>query len=163
MAIEYSKADRNIIEQENIRLSGANDKIQEFLEQQRQHWQTEFKPIMESLASRDIKDYIDIQAKQLSLRTLLTEEISIYLNKLSKDKPKHKRSVADRVEFYMHGFGLKTTDKQQRDMLDRDLAQNQRNLELLEVHIEFLRECRITCDQIGYAIKNKVAFMSYIQ
>src|SRR6266403_488799 len=128
--MDYSKADRPSVDQQNDKVLGANDKIQDFLDQQRQK---------------------------------LTEEITNYLSKISKDKTKLNKCLADRTEYYMHGFGMKTTDRQQREMINRDLAQTQRSMEMLELHVEFLRETRVACDNIGYAVKNKLGFMTYLQ
>ncbi|SRR6266403_1965584 len=161
--MDYSKADRPSVDQQNDKVLGANDKIQDFLDQQRQKWSNEIHPLFDALRSSDAKMFLDIQANSLSLRQKLTEEITNYLSKISKDKTKLNKCLADRTEYYMHGFGMKTTDRQQREMINRDLAQTQRSMEMLELHVEFLRETRVACDNIGYAVKNKLGFMTYLQ
>jgi ketosteroid isomerase-like protein len=160
--MDYSKADRQSVDQQNEKILIANDRVQDLLDQHRQKWNNEVELLFNVLRSGDVKEFNDLQAKALSLRQRLTEEITTYLNKISKDKRTLDKCIADRVEYYMHGFGMKTTDKQQKDMINRDLAQKQRSMELLEAHVEHLRETRTVCDQIGYAVKNRLGFMAYL-
>lgn len=160
--MDYSKMDRMAIDNQNEKALMGNDKIQDFLEQQRLKWSNEIQPLFTALKSGDPKEFIDLQANALSLRQRLVDEISIYLNKISKDRTKLNKSSADRIEYYMHGFGMKHTDRQQREMIDRDLAQMKRSMELLESHVDFLRETKIGCDNIGYGVKNRLGFMAYI-
>lgn len=161
--MDYSRADRPSIDQQNEKIFSANEKVQDLLETHRQKWSGEIHPLFEALKTGDVKEFNDIQAKALSLRQRLTEEITNYLSKISKDRTKLNKCSADRTEYYMHGFGMKTTDRQQREMIDRDLAQTKRSMEMLELHVEFLKETRLACDHIGYAVKNRLGFMNYLQ
>ncbi len=84
------------------------------------------------------------------------------MKRLSKSNTNYKKANADRVEYYMTGFGIKVSDATRTKLIDRDLSERERNVESLQTHIEYLRECRNGCDQIGYAVKNLVGLISYI-
>ena len=93
----------------------------------------------------------------------LQDDISKHTSQLTKAYVSYKNAFGDRMEYYMTGFGVKTSSSEKVKMVDRDLAEAKRRVELLETHIEFLKECRYSCDQVGYSIKNIVGLISYLE
>lgn len=160
--IDYKKATNAQIDINIEELDLHNSKIETVLDEQKKNISNELKELFTILGSKDYKSFLDLQSNSLALRQSIQDSISFYMQKLSKTNANYKRMNGDRVEYYMTGYGMKVSDKTRTDLINRDLSERNRNIELLETHIEFLRESRVSCDQIGYAIKNLVGLLGYM-
>ena len=47
-------------------------------------------------------------------------------------------------------------------LIDGHLAENERTMELIESHIQFLRDTVKNLESLGFAIKNMVELMNYL-
>ena len=136
--------------------------MEDFLDSQRTKFDKEIKDLFIILASKNYKDFLDLQSKSLALRQSLQESITFYMQKLTKSNSLYKKTFGERTEYYLTGFGIKTSDSIKTKLIERDMCEKNRNVKLLENHIEHLRECRNECDQIGYAIKNLIGLINVI-
>lgn len=139
-----------------------NDKLEEYLFDKRKKWNDAITPLLQQLKTKSQDEIIELQALALSYRQQLSDEISTFLNKLSKEMIAIKKAEADRFIFYSTGFGIKTNTGEKKILFDSELAELERNREILETHIEFIRDCRVTCDNISWALKNKIALMGIL-
>lgn len=139
-----------------------NDKLEEFLFEKRKKWNDTISPLMQKLKTKSQDEIIELQALALSYRQQLSDELSTYLNKLSKEMITIKKAEADRFIFYSTGFGIKTNTGEKKILFDSELAELERNKEILQTHIEFIRDCRTTCDNVSWALKNKIALMGIL-
>lgn len=135
-------------------LSYNNDCIEVFFEKQHSYYSALLNKAYEKLAERDYKMFAPLSARVLAIRQSIQDDITKNMSKLSKANSKYRQTYGDRVDYYTTGFGLKVSDSTRKNLIERDLSERIRQKEMIENHIEFLRECRISCDQIGYAIKN---------
>jgi hypothetical protein len=159
--MDYTKATRASIDAEQIKLSAANQLLEDFLNEQRETFEKMICPLYEQISRNDPKELMELQYLTLSLRQKVTDDITIYLNRISKYMPDLKRYKGDRFEFYATNFGLKTNQNEKKEMIDRDLAENERKIELLQTHVEWLRECKYACDQIAFAVKNRIELLKW--
>jgi len=143
-------------------LQQLNEKLEEFLSEKRNEWNNTLRPLVDRLRSKSPDDIIDMQALALSYRQMVSDQISTFMNKLSKEMVMMKKAEADRFMFYMTGFGLKTNTGEKKIMFDAELSELERNKELLQTHIEFLRDCKQQCDNVGWALKNRIALMGIL-
>ena len=143
--IDLRKATPVQIEKYINELDEYNNKMEDFLDSQRTKFDKEIKDLFIILASKNYKDFLDLQSKSLALRQSLQE-----------------KTFGERTEYYLTGFGIKTSDSIKTKLIERDMCEKNRNVKLLENHIEHLRECRNECDQIGYAIKNLIGLINFI-
>lgn len=139
-----------------------NDTLEEYLFDKRKKWNDAIDPLLKQLKTTSQQEIIDLQAHALSYRQQLSDEISTFLNKLSKEMIAIKKAEADRFIFYSTGYGVKTNTGEKKILFDSELAELERNKEILETHIEFLRDCRTTADNISWALKNKIALMGIL-
>jgi len=160
--IDLTKANREDIIKLMNDIENSNGKLEDYFDEERKKWNNLLSTLYAVLSKKDINAITELQANVLSLRQKIQEDISIYMNRLTKENSKLRKAKADRMEYYMYGFGLKTGSTEKTMMIDRDLNEKKRNVELLESHIEYLRECRYSCDQIQYAVKNLVGLLNYI-
>jgi hypothetical protein len=140
-----------------------NEKLEGFLNEKRLKWGKDLEPLFENLRHKSADQIIELQAIALSRRQMATEEIATYMNKLSKEMIKLKQAQADRFMFYTTGYGIKTNTGEKKIMFDAELSEMERSKELLETQIEFLRDCKVSCDNIGWGIKNRIALMGILE
>ena len=161
--IDLKKADMKTIQIMNTKMNNANDQADIMFRDQREVWSNTLTPLYKKLSTREPKIIMDAQSECLAIRSRLQDDISKHTSQLTKAYVSYKNAFGDRMEYYMTGFGVKTSSSEKVKMVDRDLAEAKRRVELLETHIEFLKECRYSCDQVGYSIKNIVGLISYLE
>jgi len=143
-------------------LKELNIKTEEYLSGKREKWNNKLNPLFNKL--KDPPDeLIETQSLCLSYRQQLTEEISFFMNKLSKEIINYKNAKSDRFMFYATGFGLKTNLSEKSILIDSELSELQHNKELYESHLEFLRECKTSCDNVNWAIKNRIELFKIVE
>lgn len=160
----------NAYSQEEIdrinKIKETNDKLEEYFHQRRDEWNNNLAPLFEvikmSLTTENSSKILEVQSLALSYRQALNEQISFFLNKRSKEEVKNKKIRQDKFVFYATGFGLKTNTGEKSILIDAHLAENDRNILLIENHIEFLRNSSKNLESLGYTIKNIIELMNYL-
>lgn len=149
------------VEQLEIAANQKAAQLEEYFEAERKGWKDKMTPLYAALKG-DHKDLIDTQALQLSYRHMAMDEATKLLTRLSKEMVKKKGLERESFLYYATGFGLKTSNPEKTKLIDSDLAERTRIIELIQEHIEYLREMIKLLDQIGYAIKNRVSIFNYL-
>ncbi len=156
-------------DEELLRISKAketNDKLEDFLNQKRQEWTNNINPLFEVIKNNfnleNSQKIMDVQSLALTNRQLINEQISFFLNKRSKEEVKIKKLKQDKFVFYATGFGLKTNLGEKVLLIDAHIAENDRNIQLIENFVEFLRSCSKNLESLGYTIKNIIDLMNYL-
>lgn len=149
------------MEKDNTTISEKNQRLEEFFNQKRETWTKNLMPLFAQLKEPPQAIY-EMQAEALSYRHAVNEEMAYFMQKLTRETSSMKQAKRDRFIYYATGFQLKTNTGEKNVLVDGDLAEVDRTIELMQLHIEFLRECIKTIDNIGYAIKNRVMLMEYL-
>jgi len=148
------------------KIKETNDKLEEYFNLRREEWNKNLTPLFEvvklSFSTENSSKITEVQSIALSYRQSLNEQISFFLNKRTKEEVKNKRIRQDKFVFYATGFGLKTNLGEKSILIDAHLAENDRNILLIENHIEFLRNCSKNLESLGYTIKNIIELMNYL-
>ena len=143
-----------------------NDKLEEFFNGKREEWTKNINPLFEIIKlnfnSESSQKIMDSQSLALTYRQMINEQISFFLNKRSKEEVKLKKIKQDKFIFYATGFGLKTNLGEKGLLIDAHIAENDRNLQLIENYIEFLRSSSKNLESLGYTIKNIIELMNYL-
>lgn len=155
-------------ELENIsKLEETNNRLEEFFMQKRTQWNKNIEPLFsimkENFKPESSQKIIDIQASALSYRQALNEEISLFLNKRSKEDVKLKKAKQDKFLFYATGFGLKTNMGEKSILIDAHTSQIERTIQIIDTHIEFLRASSKNLESLGYAIKTVIELFNYLK
>ena len=124
------------------------------LSEQRSNWTEKIGDLSKSL--RYINGMEDTIAMVLSNRQILIEQIA-YINVKIKDQ---RRRIGDRyrekyLEYY--NFDYKLGEKQKEHFIQTDLADDNMILSHLENQLDFFRESVKTLDNMGFAIRNRLA------
>lgn len=148
------------------KIKETNDKLEEYFSLRREEWNNNLTPlfdtIKQSFTVENSSKIMEVQSMALSYRQSLNEQISFFLNKRTKEEVKNKKIRQDKFVFYATGFGLKTNTGEKSILIDAHLAENDRNILLIENHIEFLRNCSKNLESLGYTIKNIIELMNYL-
>jgi hypothetical protein len=161
----------NIYNQEEIdriqKVKETNDKLEEFFNDKRLDWNKMIEPLFVILAadltnSANVKKILDTQSLSLTYRQQLNDQINLFLNKRSRESAKIKRIKQDKFIFYATGFGVKTNLGEKGILIDGNLAENERCLELIESYISYLRDTIKSIDSLGYSIKNMIDLLNYL-
>jgi hypothetical protein len=143
-----------------------NDKLEEFFNGKREEWTNNITPLFEVIKNNftlesSIK-IMEVQSLALTYRQMINEQISFFLNKRSKEEVKIKKLKQDKFVFYATGFGLKTNLGEKGLLIDAHIAENDRNIQLIENYVEFLRSSSKNLESLGYTIKNIIDLMNYL-
>ena len=160
----------NLYNQEELeridKIKETNDKLEEFFNDKREEWNKNVNPFFDVFRNNwtleSAPKIIEIQSLALSYRQNINEQISFFLNKRSKEEVKIKKLKQDKFVFYATGFGLKTNLGEKALLIDAHIAENDRNIQLIENYIEFLRSCSKNLESLGYTIKNIIELMNYL-
>ncbi len=128
--------------------------IDKKLSDQRTMWTSKIGDLSKSL--RYINGMEDTIAMVLSNRQILIEQIA-YINVKIKEQ---KRKLAERyrekyLEYY--NFDYKLGEKQKEQFIQADLADEGIILSHLENQLDFFKESVKTLDNMGFAIRNRLA------
>lgn len=145
----------------------SREKMEIFCKTKRDEWSKNITPLFATLTSANFsrENYnrvIETQANALSYLQVLNEEIALFLNKRSKEEIKLKRLKQDKFLFYSTGFPLKTNSGEKAILMDGNIGVNEAIIEIMDVHIEFLRECCKNLQNLQYSIKNIISLIEYV-
>jgi len=138
----------------------SNEQLVVFFDSKRAQWTKELIPIITSLQHNfslgQSEKIMESSISALSFRISISDEISLFLNKRSKEMIGLKKIKHEKLIFYSTGFGLKTNMGEKTTLIDAHIAVYVNTIELIESHIEYLRTTIKTLDSVGYLIKNGI-------
>lgn len=148
-------------------ISEFNEKMEEFLTKERSILSTQANSFItnikrEYLTREKIEIIFNSQAEALSMREEVNDKISTYLTKLSRNNAKIKVIRQEKQVFYLTGFQLKVGATEKKDLIEAHLAQNERYSQLLEVHIDHLRNLNKILESFAFAVKNSVDLLNFL-
>lgn len=121
---------------------------------QRTEWTNNIKALAQSLRNLNLME--ETIAETLSSRQTLVEQMSYFNMKVKEQKVK----VAIRYrEAYIryYEYDYKLGEKQKERFIETDLADENMILSHLENQVEFFRDSVKTLDNMGFAIRNRLA------
>jgi hypothetical protein len=148
------------------KLKETNDKLEDFFKNKREDWKNLIEPLFEifklEITIQTSKRIMETQALCLSYRQALTEQISSFLDRRSKQDVKLKRIKQDKFIWYATSFGIKTNMGEKSLLIDAHVAEEQRNIELIENYVEFLRQTNKNLESLQFTIKNIIDLFNYL-
>lgn len=145
----------------------SNNRMEEFLKGKRDEWNKNVDSIFttikhHNLNAEEFSKIIDSQAMALSYIQQLNDQSSFFLNKMSKNSTSLKLARQEKFLFYSTGFGIKTNLGEKKILIDAHIAENDRELELIETHIDFLRETVKNLQTFNFSVKNIISLMDFL-
>jgi len=155
-----------------------NENLKKILEDKKTEWADNIKDLSPLIRSKDPHDMTDAQALALSYRTMILEEISLWLGELATEQKTIKELKRDKFILYTTGLlpdgtrpagnianhpiigNSKVSGGQKEMIISGDLSDFEYTNEILTQMIDFLRENVKTIDQYMYSIKNRLDLFS---
>lgn len=111
----------------------------------------------------DVKLLVNVQADIASYKQMILDDIRKYSLVMYKDMPGLKAMKKSRYEFYSTKYQINVksgTDK--KGLIEADIAKIQYKVDLLETHIDFLRESGSNLESLGYSVKNRIQLLEIL-
>jgi len=135
----------------------SNEKILELdnkLTAQRTTWSNNIKELAQSL--KHINGMEETIAGILSSRQTMVDQMA-YLNTKIKEQKNAINARWREAYIRYYEYDYKLGEKQKERFIENDLVQENTRLALLENQVEFMRESVKTLDNMGFAVKNRLA------
>lgn len=135
----------------------SNEKILELdqkLTAQRTTWSNNIKELAQSL--KHINGMEETIAGVLSSRQTMVDQMA-YLNTKIKEQKNAINARWREAYIRYYEYDYKLGEKQKERFIENDLVQENTRLALLENQVEFMRESVKTLDNMGFAIRNRLA------
>jgi len=121
---------------------------------QRTEWTNNIKQLADSL--RNLNRLEETIAEVLSARQTLVEQMS-YLNMKVKEQKNKVNTRYREAYIRYYEYDYKLGEKQKEKFIEIDLADENMILSHLENQVEFFRDSVKTLDNMGFAIRNRLA------
>lgn len=148
------------------KLKDTNDKLEGFFTDKRENWKKQIEPLFETIkveiTAQTSRNIMETQSICLTFRQAITEEISSFLNRRSKQDVKLKRVRQDKFIWYATSFGIKTNMGEKTLLIEAHVAEEQRNVELIENYIDYLRQTNKNLESLQFTIKNIIDLFNYL-
>ena len=128
--------------------------LDERLSSQRTSWSKNIKDLAQSL--RDINAMESTISGVLSSRQTMVEQIA-YLNTKVREQKNNINSRWRESYIKYFEYDYKLGEKQKERFIENDLVQEHTKLSLLENQLDFMKESVKTLDNMGFAIRNRLA------
>lgn len=149
------------------KLKETNDRLEEFFSQKIIEWDSLILPLFESLKLEinleTSKKIMETQSYSLSYRQMINSEISSFLNRRSKQEVKLKKLRQEKFIFYATGFGVKTNLGEKTILIEAHVSEEQRNIEIIENYIEYLRQLNKNLESLQYTLKNIIELFNLLR
>jgi hypothetical protein len=148
------------------KIKETNDRLEEFFNSKRAEWSKNIDPLFEVLKfeinSQSSKKIMETQSLCLTYRQVINEQISSFLDRRSKQDVKLKRIKQDKFIWYATSFGIKTNMGEKTLLIEAHVSEEQRNVELIENYIEYLRQTNKNLESLQFTIKNIIDLFNYL-
>lgn len=148
-----------------------NEELETFFNTQKDRWNKEINPLFDQIKLEmnlsNAPKIMEAQSLALSYRQRISEEIYMFLNQRSKQDVRVKKARADKFLFYSTGatgsgdFRMKSLSEK-TILIDNEVSESDRNMQIIENYIEFLRATGKMLESLGYTIKNIIELYNYL-
>lgn len=148
-----------------------NDKMEIFFEDNIKKWDAEIAPLYDTIKCDfkldNAKKIMEVQVNALAYRQNISEQISMFLNKRSIENTKLKKATQEKIMWYAIGesplgLGKKLSPSQLTSVIEAHVSELQRSVEIIDVHVDYLRSIQKMLSDMAYAIKNIIELYNYL-
>jgi hypothetical protein len=128
--------------------------LEETLIRDRDKWSNKIRELIAMM--KNVNDIPEAQVYMLSYRQMLLDSISSFQTSLYKKNVSFDTYYKKKFREYTLDYDIKLNGGEKEKMIRADLTLIQRQIHLLESHIDYYRECIRTLDNMGFAIRNRI-------
>jgi predicted component of viral defense system (DUF524 family) len=135
-------------------LEEKTNELEETLLRDRDKWSNKIRELISMM--KNVNDIPEAQVFMLSYRQMLLDSISSFQSSLYKKNVSFDTYYKNKFREYTLDYDIKLNGGEKEKMIRSDLTLIQRQINLLESHIDYYRECIRTLDNMGFAIRNRI-------
>lgn len=144
-----------------------NLKYEALFEKEREDWKSKIDPLFKALSKNSTNlsagDVMEAQSYSLSYRQILNDTITKYMNARAKEVVRLKKLKQEKFIYYSVGFAMKTNNSEKAILIAGHVGEVERTIDILDSHIDYLRESIKILDSFGYSIKYLIDLMNYLK
>lgn len=136
--------------------------LEQQLETEKQRWDHDIN-IVASQLKGDVKKLYEIDADVTSYRQILISETRKYSMIIHKENRTLKALVKSRFEWYStkYQINIKSSGDKMK-LIESDVADIQYKIDILDSHIDYLRNSSENLKQMGYVVKNRLELLNIL-
>ncbi len=139
--------------------TSSNEAIYNRFRQERVDWSEKMSDMSNRL--RDIGTMAELLTDVYSQRQICLEYSHEIMSHLIKVNKIYREKRQERFDHYTRNFDLRLDKEAKYEHISYDLTEIVERREMLENHLNFLRETVKSIDNIGYGIKHRIALEEY--
>jgi hypothetical protein len=128
--------------------------LEETLMRDRDKWSKKIRDLVAML--RNMNEISEAQVLMLSYRQMLLDTTSSFQASLYKKNVSFDAFYKSKFREYTLDYDIKLNGGEKEKLIRSDLSIIQRQIHLLESHIDYYKECIRTLDNMGFAIRNRI-------
>ncbi len=111
----------------------------------------------------NIQKLPEVESEIINNKQLVDADIRKYSLMLYKDNSSLKPLKKKRFEFYMTSYQIKLKNSSDiKSLVEADIAKIQYKLDVLETHINFLRDTSSNLKTLSYSVKNRIELLNIL-
>ena len=133
----------------------ANEELSKRLEQDRDEWKTKISSLVALL--KEMRGLGECQVLMLSYRQILLDKITDFKTTKHKRNAAYDRYYKIKYREYSIDYDIKLTSGEKVAFIKADLSHLRTQMEMLQSHMDYYQECIKTCDNLAFAIRNRIS------
>ena len=133
---------------------GANEELAVRLAKDRTDWNLKINDLVELL--KDMSTLGECQVLMLSYRQILLDKITDFKTTKHKRNAAYDRYYKIKYREYSVEYDIKLTSSENVAFIKADLSHLRTQMEMLQSHMDYYQECIKTCDNLAFAIRNRI-------
>lgn len=131
-----------------------NKDLEQEFTKTRSDWSSKIYSLIQKL--KNIGEIVDAQVLMLSYRHELSENIAKFKHDLIKIKTVYDSSYKKSYIKYKTDYDIKLNGGETNTFVNSDLNPLKNRITMIEIHLEYLNNCKDTLDNVGFAIKRRI-------
>jgi|TARA_R110001592_G_scaffold32818_1_gene114572 hypothetical protein len=132
----------------------ANEELAARLASDRSNWKEKVTSLVGLL--KEMVNLSECQVLMLSYRQILLDKITDFKTTKHKRQAAYDRYYKIKYREYSIDYDIKLTNGEKAAFIRADLSHLRTQMEMLQSHMDYYQECIKTCDNLAFAIRNRI-------
>ena len=133
----------------------ANEELAKRLAKDRDDWKEKISHLVGLL--KEVRNLSECQVNMLSYRQILLDKITDFKTTKQKRQGAYYRYYKIKYREYSIDYDVKLTSGEKVAFIKADLSHLRTQMEMLQSHMDYYQECIKTCDNLAFAIRNRIS------
>ena len=132
----------------------ANEELAKRLALDRSDWKSKVTNLVGLL--KEMATLAECQVLMLSYRQILLDKITDFKTTKHKRQAAYDRYYKLKYREYSIDYDIKLSSGEKVAFIKADLSHLRNQMEMLQSHMDYYKECIKTCDNLAFAIRNRI-------